>query len=198
MAAKIHKSAVTSVKLAQNAVITKAILSGAVTRVKLAANSVSASAILNGSITAKKLASNSVTSANIAPGALQASDLSTAAISTIAGATGAQGAADSVTTAALADGSVTGAKVPLHVVTADGTVAQNSLSTTTATCPGGARAFGGGVTIDDTDAIAINSTVRASQPVVDASGSPIGWTGTVVRLVSASTGSTYHVYAICA
>jgi hypothetical protein len=72
-----------------------------------------------------------------------------------------------------------------------------SAATALASCPAGARAFGGGVTIDDTSNLTVLSAVRASQPTVDGSGAPIGWTGTVVGVVGLAGNTPFHVYAIC-
>jgi hypothetical protein len=187
-----RQGAVTSIKLSQNAVVTKTIHSSAVTAVKLAARSV----------TAAKLAPNAVHSTNIAPGSLQLSDLAPAAITTIQAAPSPANTASivdgSVTTPKIADDAVTGAKVPLSVVTKDGTISAGAVSTAVATCPTGARAFGGGVTIDDTSLVAALTGIRSTAPVVDAEGTPVGWTGLVYGLPTLPQTTPYHVYAICA
>jgi hypothetical protein len=92
---------------------------------------------------------------------------------------------------------VTGSKIPLKIVTVDGVISAASLATKSAMCADGARAFGGGVTIDDTSVVAINSAVRQSQPAANAAGDPIGWNGTVVGLAGVPNSVAYHVCAVC-
>jgi hypothetical protein len=192
-ASKLAKNSVTSVKLHK----------GSVTNIKLAKNAVSSLTIRNHAVTAAKLGPNAVTSVNVTPGSLQASDLTPGALASFQGAPGRAAVTTStladgaVTAAKLADGSVTGTKVPLKIVTVDGVISAASLSTKSAMCAEGARAFGGGVTIDDTSVLAINSDVRQSQPAANAAGDPVGWSGTVVGLAGLPNAVAYHVYAIC-
>jgi hypothetical protein len=197
----IRSGSVKASKLAKNSVTAAKIHNGAVTSAKLARNAVATVAIKNHAVTAAKLAAGSVTSASVKPGSLEARDFSSAALTSITSAPG------SITTPALADGSVTaaklapgavaGSKIPLLIVTVDGSVAPASNATATAVCPTGTRAFGGGVTIDDTSTSAILTATRQSQPIADTEGAPMAWRGTVVGLAALVTATPFHVYAVC-
>jgi hypothetical protein len=176
-AAKLHKNAVTTVKLNKNSV----------TAIKLAKNAVTTRSIKNRSITAAKLAPNSVTPALLGASAVTSEKIADSSVLASKLGNG------SITTSKIADGAVTGAKVHLQVVTASTTVAAGSTNSATATCPAGMRAFGGGVKLDDAT-VTINTGVRQSQPVVDANGDPVGWTGIAISLAVATP---FHVYAVC-
>jgi hypothetical protein len=198
---QIRSGSVKSSKLAKDSVTAAKIHKGAITSAKLARNAVATAAIKNHAVTAAKLAAGSVTSASVKPGSLEARDFSSAALAAIAGAPGSittTALADrSVTAAKLADGAVSGTKIPLQIVTADATVAPASNATATAICPTGTRAFGGGVTIDDTSTTTILTATRQSQPIPDATGAPTAWRGTVVGLATLPAAMPFHVYAIC-
>ncbi len=115
MAANVPDGAVTSAKLASNAVTGQSIASGAITDAQLSVNSVTTPAIFNGSVTAAKLAPQAVTSAALAEGAVTAANLAPQAVTAPALAPGAVSAAalaaNSVNTAAIADGAVSAPKV---------------------------------------------------------------------------------------
>ena len=186
-APKLAKGSVTAAKLHKNAVTAPKLNKNSVTAVKLAKNAVTTRSIKNRSVTAIKLAPNSITPALLGLSAVTSEKLADSSILTSKLSDG------SITTSKIADGAVTGAKVPLQVVTVNTTVAAGTTESATATCPTGMRAFGGGVKLDDAT-ITINTGVRQSQPVVDAKGNPVGWSGTAISLLVATP---FHVYAVC-
>jgi len=123
-------SAYAGVVLRNGSVTTSKLAPAAVTSSKLANHAVSASKLAKGAVTASSLASNAVGTANIAAGAVTANSVAPGTIPATALAAGVLGG-------------VSSAKISI-VPGAAVTVASNSVSTATASCPAGQRAIAGG------------------------------------------------------
>jgi hypothetical protein len=102
---KITANAVTTVKLAAGAVEADKIATNAVTADKITANAVTSIKIAAGAIETDKLAANSVTTAKVAAGAITANELAANSV------TANKVAAGAITTGALAAGAVTASKM---------------------------------------------------------------------------------------
>jgi hypothetical protein len=171
VASKLANRSVTSRAIAANSVTTTKLAPGVVTAVKIAAGSVTAAKLAPGAVSSAKLAHGSVTADKLANGAITASKI----------------AADAIPAS----------KLSIDVVTVDGSAALLTVSTATASCPAGKRAFGGGITIDDTSPTSPSTALRQSAPVASAAGEPIGWVGTIANTAASGASVQYHVSAIC-
>ena len=179
-AKNIAKEAVTAPKLKKNAVISA----------KLATNSVIGSKIANGSVTSGKLANGSVRSGQLGGGVVTESKLKNAAVGN----------------SKLGEGAVTSSKVSptllaqlVRNVTYEskesGAVSATSPQSTTAECPQGKYAIGGGARVIPGDATVVQLTETI--PFLAASGQRTGWTATAK---TSEAGKTFGVaaYVVCA
>jgi hypothetical protein len=200
---QLKAHAVTSAKLARNSVTGSTVQDRSLQIADLsirarsllrsggAPGSVTTGALAQGAVTTAKLADASVTTAKIVDGAVTGADLAPSSVTT------GNLARASVTGAKLAPETVTGGNLPLRMVTAVGHVNGYRSATLTATCPPGARAFSGGVSIDTIFASGKNfATIQKNAPT-GRDGIPTGWTGKITD-TDATLGADFTVYAICA
>jgi hypothetical protein len=174
-----------------NSVTTSSILDSAVTSSKISDSAVISSKIATGAVTTDKIADGAVTTPKIADAAVTTSKVADGAVTTSKISDGA------ITASKIADGTITGLKVPLQVVTVNGSITTGILATKTANCPTGTRAFSGGMAIDDTSLASVLTALRTDLPTWDTSGNPNGWTASVAGLLGIVTPIPFHVYAIC-
>ncbi len=118
---KIQDSAVTSGKIADNAIITMKLADGSVTSAKIVDGTIIAQDIADGSIISVKIADGAITSTKLADGAVTADKIADSAIVTLKLADGAVTSAKildgTITTVDLADGSVTSVKIADNSIT---------------------------------------------------------------------------------
>lgn len=177
--AKIALNAVTEAQIAQNAVTTTKIQDSAVTSAKLANFAVTTAKISEGAITTNRLADDSVTADKLADGAV--GDLALAN--------------NSVTTAKIADAAVTSAKIDPSILTTHAsqvTAAQNAASAAASSAASALAAFD---SFDDTYLGA-----KASDPSTDNDGDALtagdlyfNTTDEVMRLYTGSQWVTAYV-----
>ena len=132
--AGILDGAITTAKVAANAITDVKIQAGGLTASSIATNAVTTVKIADANVTTAKLADASVTNAKIAPATIEASRLASGSVVTAAladaGITSAKFAAGAVNTAAIADGAVTNAKI------ADATIVYAKLNLADGSVPG--------------------------------------------------------------
>jgi len=132
--AGILDGAVTTAKVAANAITDVKIQAGGLTASSIATNAVTTIKIADANVTTAKLADASITNAKIAPATIEASRLANGSVVTAAladaGITSAKFAAGAVNTVAIADAAVTNAKI------ADTTIAYAKLNLADGSVPG--------------------------------------------------------------
>jgi hypothetical protein len=128
---QITDDAVTSAKIAANAVTASEIAAGAVVAGKIAADAVTATEIAAGSITTAKIAANAVTASEIAAGAITTAKLAANSITSNEIAANTITAADiaalTITAAEIAAATITGAKIAAGTIAA-GNIAANTIT----------------------------------------------------------------------
>lgn len=132
--AGILDGAVTTAKVAANAITDVKIQTGGLTASSIATNAVTTIKIADANVTTAKLADGSVTNAKIAPATIEASRLANGSVVTAAladaGITSAKFATGAVNTVAIADAAVTNAKI------ADATIVYAKLNLADGSVPG--------------------------------------------------------------
>ena len=135
--AKLANNAVTYEKLANNAVTNTRIANNAVTHEKLSSNCVQSHNIVDGSILGSDICGNTITSANILDGSILGTDIS----------------GNTITSANIADGAITNTKIGFQSITYD-KIYPNAITQATIAIPAISndrifhRNIGGGITGD--------------------------------------------------
>jgi hypothetical protein len=165
----VSAEAITTSKLALGAVTEAVIAANAITSTKIADSAVLSNAIDNAAVTAAKLAGGSVTTAKIATGAVDADRLAANSVTAVALSAGSvqadKIAANAVTAAAIAAGSVTAGKIAAGSITAgDGVIASLSAGTITAGTLGSNGIYVGSPTLE-LDGVSSKIIVRDTQTV---------------------------------
>lgn len=110
---QIAANAITSNELAANSVISGKIQAGSITATEIAANTITGSKLVAGTITANEIAANTITAAKIQAGAITANEI---AANTI---TAAKIASDTITGNQIAANTITASELAANSVTAD-------------------------------------------------------------------------------
>jgi hypothetical protein len=201
----IAKQAVTTPQLKTNAVTSAKIRKGAVTSSKIGASAVGGTQIADGSVRAVELGGGVVTTAKLQNGAVADAKLANNAVTTNKINT------EAVTTGKLGNESVTGAKLSASIlgqlvknvsyVTAKSVKDKTAEAKgTTAVCPTGKQAIGGGARIltgagEEADTVAMTQ----SAPIFDGAGKATGWFAQARPIGAPGTVEwEIEVHAVCA
>lgn len=199
-AGKIGTGAVKATNIAKEAVTNPKLKKQAVTSGKIKDGNVNAADLAPGAVINSKLAKKAVTNAKLGNESVGTSKLAKKSV------TEAQLAAESVGTGKIDNEAVTSAKISTTVwrqllknvtyVTETSINDSETSKSTTATCPVGKEAIGGGVKINS--AATVNVVPSESAPVVSATNSRVGWVAGG-REFAAEPGNWQVVaYAVCA
>jgi trimeric autotransporter adhesin len=188
--ASIANGAVTTPKLKNGAVTTAKLRNGAVLGSKIAAATIGSGQLANGSVRSGQLGGQVVTEAKIKNGAVTETKLGAESVAT------GKIRKEAVTAATLSSSLYAQlVKNVTYVNKESGAVSATSPQSTTAECPAGKQAIGGGIRLVPGDATAVQIT--ESIPFVAGDGKRTGWTATA-KTDEATKTFAVAAYAICA
>ena len=192
--------ALSSVGIADNAIVTTKILDGAVTSAKLATDAVGAAAIAAGAVGTSELATGAVTSAAIASSAVTSGHIATGAVGSAALATA------SVTDAKIASNAVTSGHISTGAVgtaaLATGAVVSAKIATGAVTSGHIATGAVGSAALADNSVVAAKIVAAAvGTSKIDSTGGSSGWVLTAngsggvsfSAITSSATAEAYYV-----
>lgn len=141
-----------------------------------AATVITGKQIRNGSVTGRDIKNRSISRADLKPGTIDKRKLSAATISQL-----------------------TATPASATTATADVEASTGYATDVVASCPAGQVAVGGGAAFVDKPTVGL---VVGSEPVIDASGAPVGWKTTMRKNLNATdpapqSPNTIRGYAIC-